>query len=87
MEIIFIVFDLKFRFSKGIGTLFLMTGEQRFRCKLNEAAFTDLQGCLVSFAQKHKGRSLSKLRNVRILYEKHIDAIRDVAVPVQWGSL
>ena len=78
MEIIFIVFDLKFRFSKGIGTLFLMTGEQRFRCKLNEAAFTDLQGCLVSFAQKHKGRSLSKLRNVHILSEKHIGATEDV---------
>ena len=77
MEIIFIVFDLKFRFSKGIGTLFLMTGEQRFRCKLNEAAFTDLQGCLVSFAQKHKGRSLSKLRNVRILSEKHTGATED----------
>lgn len=55
-----------------------MAGEQRFRCKSNEAASIDLQGCLVSFAQKHKGRSPSKLRNVRILSEKHIGTTEDV---------
>ena len=64
-----------------------MTGEQRFRCKSNEAASTDLQGCPVSFAQKHKGRSPSKLRNVRILSEKHIGATEDAAELAQWDSL
>ena len=64
-----------------------MTGEQRVRCKSNIAVSTDLQGCLVSFAQKHKGRSLSKLRNVRILSEKRIDATEDVAELAQLGSL
>ena len=64
-----------------------MIGEQRFRCKSNGAAFTDLQGCLVSFAQKHKGRSLSKLRNVHILDEKRIGATEDVVGLGQWGSL
>ena len=64
-----------------------MTGEQRFRCKSNEAASTDLQGCLISFAQKHKGRSLSKLRNVRILFEKHTGATEDAGGLAQWGSL
>ena len=64
-----------------------MTGGQRVRCKSNIAAFTDLQVCPVSFAQKHKGRSLSKLRNVHILDEKRIGATEDVVGLVQWGSL
>ena len=64
-----------------------MTGRQRFGCKSNKAVSTDLQGCLVSFAQKHKGRSLSKLRNVRILSEKHIGATEDAVGLGQWGSL
>ena len=76
-----------FRFSLRIGTLDLMTGGQRVRCKSNKAVSTDLQGCPVSFAQKHKGRSLSKLRNVRILSGKHTGATEDVVGLGQWGSL
>ena len=35
-----------------------------------------LQDCQASSVQKHKERSLSKFRNVRIGVERHIDAIQ-----------
>ena len=42
---------------------------------------------LPSSVQRHREKILLKLRNVRILSEKHIDAIRDVSVLARCGSL
>ena len=42
---------------------------------------------LPSSVQRHREKILSKFQNVHNVVEKHIDAIRDVAVLARWGSL
>ena len=42
---------------------------------------------LPSSVQRHREKILSKLRNVRILFEKHIGATEDAVGLAQWGSL
>ena len=42
---------------------------------------------LPSSVQRYREKILSKLQNVHNVVEKHIDAIRDVAVPARLGSL
>ncbi len=57
------------------GTFDLMTGEQRFRCKSNEAAFT-ICGPTSFICSKHKGRSLSN-------FEMAVSYLRSILAPLR----